>query len=335
MTLIHRITLATSLLALAAVPALANPTVNSPAKGATVSSPFLLNAVAKKCNDRDVLTMGYSLDSLPDAAIVKAETISVQVPATPGNHMLRVKAWAKHGTCVTEVPVTVKNPAPNLIPSYAISSGDLDGNSLWKCQHDTGTSGTSTGGTTYPYTLGGYDDVQLFQISSYSNQGGERCSVKFIEETTTHNFIYDVWVQSPSPQLVGNLELDMNQVTTNGDTVIFAFQCDGFKNAWDYSYVSGSSPHWVPSKFPCNVQKWQANTWHHVQIYTSRDDSGNVTYHWVALDGDVSELNITTFQEIALNWGIGDVVVNFQLDPLLKTGDPVQVYAHNLTIYRW
>jgi hypothetical protein len=284
--------------------------------------------------------MGYSLDSLPNAKTVTGTSIDVQVAASAGNHLLRVKSWGKKVSCVTEVAVTVAAPQTSLIPDYAISSGDLNGNKLWKCQHDDGTSGTSTGGMTYPLTMNGYDDVQEFKISTYSNHGGERCSIDFVKDTTTHNFIYDVWVMSPEPAVVGNLELDMNQVTLNRDTVISAFQCDGFKGKWDYSYVSDSNSgakgtHWVASAFPCNVGKWAANAWHHIQIYTSRDDSGNVTYHWVALDGVVSELNITTFQAESLNWGVGCTVVNFQLDPAKSSGDPVIVYAHDLTIYRW
>jgi hypothetical protein len=319
---------------------MANPTVTSPVNNASVTNPFLLSASDKTCNGVPVVSMGYSLDSLPDAAVVRGTSISTQVSASTGNHLVRVKAWAKHTSCVTEVAVTVSNPPAVLIPSYAISSGDLNGNTKWKCQHDDGTSGTSSGGMDYPLTLGGYSDVQEFAISSYSNHGGERCSIDFVKDTTTHNFIYDVWVQTPNPSLVGNLELDMNQVTTNGDTVIFAFQCDGFKGKWDYSYVSNtnggaSGTHWVPSSLPCNVQKWAANTWYHVQISTSRDDSGNVTYNWVALNGVVGELNVTTYQQEALNWGIGDTMVNFQLDPAKATGNPVIVYAHDLTIYRW
>jgi hypothetical protein len=284
--------------------------------------------------------MGYSVDSLPDAYVVGGTAINTQVKATVGSHMLRVKGWAEKTVCISDVAITVSNPPPTLIPSYAISSGDLNGNSKWKCQHDDGTSGSSTGGIAYPLTVGGYKDVQKFEISSYANFGGERCSIDFVKDTTTHNFIYDVWVQFPNPALLGNLELDLNQVTLNGDTVIFAFQCDGFKGKWDYSYVSdpaggAGGTHWIPSELPCNPRTWTADSWHHLQIYTTRDDSGNVTYNWVAFDGIVDKLNVTTFQEEALRWNIGDTIVNFQMDPAKASGDPVVVYAHNLTIYRW
>jgi hypothetical protein len=286
--------------------------------------------------------MGYSLDSLPDAAVTKGTALSASVSTSAGNHIVRVKSWGKHTVCVTDVAVTVAAstgpttpPVTSLIPPNAISSGNLMGNNLWKCTHDSATSGSSTGGITYPVTVDGYEDVQKFQVANYSNHGGERCSIDFVKDNTTHNYIYDVWVELPNPSLLANLELDMNQVIPNGETEIFAFQCSSYAKKWEYSYVSGGSVHWAPSTLPCNVETWTANTWHHIQIYTSRDDSGNTTYHWVAFDGVVANINITTFQALALGWSKGDTVVNFQLDPSQASGAPVVVYSHDLTVYRW
>src|ERR1700739_13947 len=282
-------------------------TVSTPQNAATVQTKFPIAATATTCNGKPVVSMGYSFDSLTDAAIVKGQALTEEASINAGNHTLRIKAWASGTVCVEDLSITVVNPPPSLIPSYAISSGNLTGNPLWKCQHDSGTSGASTATMSYPVTIGGYTDAQEYDVTSYSNYGGERCSISFAIDTTSHNFIYDVWVQAPTPSLVGNLEMDMNQVTSDGNTVIFAFQCSKWSGTWDYSYVSdinggAMAPKWVPSKLPCNVKNWTANTWHHVQIYTSRDDSGNVTYHWVAFDGVVSNLNVTTFEEQSLKW---------------------------------
>ena len=231
-------------------------------------------------------------------------------------------------------------PTSILIPSYAISSGDLDGNNLWKWQHDVGTSGNSAGISIYPLTVGGYNDVREYEVSNYTNYGGERYSIDFVKDTTTTHFIYDVWVQSPNPSAIGNLELDMNQVTSNGNTVISAFQCDSGRGVWDYSKITNeqsgaNGTKWVPSMIPCNLSKWTPNVWYHVQISTQRDNNGDVTYNWVALNGVMSTIATTTFEEQALNWRIGDVVVNFQLDPARASGAPMIAYVHDLTIYRW
>jgi hypothetical protein len=227
-----------------------------------------------------------------------------------------------------------------LIPANAISSGDLDGSSLWKWVHDAGTTGDSVGASTYPLTLGGYSDVRGYTVSNYLNYGGERYSIDFGKDTASTHFIYDLYVQSPSPSVIRNLELDMNQVTANGDTVILGFQCDSGANAWDYSKViNPNTPtqgtKWVSSAVPCNVSSWTPNTWYHIQISTQRDNSGNVTYNWVAVNGVVSQINATVFSKESLRWAVGAMVVNFQLDPLSKSGTPMIAYVHNLTIYRW
>jgi len=308
--------------------------VSTPQNAATVQTTFPIAATATSCNGKPVVSMGYSFDSLPTVMAKAGQALNEEATISAGSHTLRIKAWGKGTVCVNDINLIVVKPPVSLIPS-----GNLTGNSLWKCQHDLGTSGSSTAVMTYPVTEGGYTDVQKYEVTSYSNYGGERCSINFAKDTSSHNFIYDVWIQVPTPSLVGNLELDMNQVTTNGNTVIYAFQCSKWSSTWDYSYVSNNggalAPKWVPSKLPCNVKNWTANTWHHVQIYTSRDDLGSVTYHWVAFDGVVNEINTTTFEEQALKWAMGALVVNFQIDPAQSTGLPITVYARQLTIYRW
>ena len=47
----------------AAMPALAQTTINSPTNGAEVTSPFTLNMTASTCSSLAVSAVGYSLDS--------------------------------------------------------------------------------------------------------------------------------------------------------------------------------------------------------------------------------------------------------------------------------
>jgi len=60
----------------------------------------------------------------------------------------------------------------------------------------------------------------------------------------------------------------MNQVMANGETVIFAVQCDGY-STWDYTTNAGTPQNpvdqWLHSTAPCNPQNWTTNTWH--QLY--------------------------------------------------------------------
>jgi hypothetical protein len=136
---------------------------------------------------------------------------------------------------------------------------------------------------------------------------------------------------------VANLELDMNQVIANGQTIIYGFQCDGYTHTWDYTQNVGTpeSPNdqWLHSAAPCDLQTWTPNAWHHVQISYSRDDSGNVTYNSVWLDGVQQNINATVPSAFALGWG-QTLLTNFQVDGLGGYGSST-IYLDNLTIYRW
>jgi hypothetical protein len=307
------------------------PSVSTPGQNATVNTSFPLVAAMATCNSLPVVSMGYSFDSQPNTLVVTGQNLSTTATTTEGNHIIRVKAWAKGTVCVNEVAVNV---VKSLIPSNAISSGNLTGNSLWKCQHDSATSGASTATMSFPVSMGGFSDVQKYSLDTYSNYGGERCSIDFGKDANAHNFIYDVYVQMPNPTLLANLELDMNQVTPDGKTHIFAFQCSKWAKAWEYTYAT-TKTFWAPTQVPCNPQTWTANVWHHIQFYMSRDDSGHTTYHWVSFDGQVSDINITSYEALSLGWAHDVMVVNFQMDPAQSTGAPVVVYARQLTIYRW
>jgi hypothetical protein len=85
---------------------------------------------------------------------------------------------------------------------------------------------------------------------------------------------------------------------------------------------------------PCNPAKWTRNAWHHIQLQTSRDDSGNVTYHSVWFDGVEQPINKTVNSEFSLGWALGCLVVNFQVDGRGTSGADT-VYVDNLKISRW
>jgi hypothetical protein len=138
-----------------------------------------------------------------------------------------------------------------------------------------------------------------------------------------------VWIDEGSQ--IANLEMDSNQVIANGDTVIYAFQCDYYSKVWDYS---GPGARWVHSTQYCDVRTWTTNAWHHVQISYSRDDLGFVTYHSVWLDGVEQVINARVPSAFALGWRIGVVQTQFQMDGLGASGSSTD-YADNLTISRW
>jgi hypothetical protein len=175
--------------------------------------------------------------------------------------------------------------------------------------------------------------------TTYSYYGGERYDVKFSDDTSSSNFVYDGWVYlDDSAPSIANIEMDMTQVMPNGQTVIFGFQCDGWNQTWDYTENAGTPDapidHWVQSSAGCNIQTWALNTWHHVQVSYSRDDDGNVTYQSVWLDGTEQQINAMVPSAFNLAWAPA-LVTNFQVDGFEAGLASSTVYLDNLTVSRW
>ena len=230
----------------------------------------------------------------------------------------------------------IQQTAP-VIPSNAISESQVQLLPNWGYKHDPGTSGSASGSMSLVSspTLSG--EAAEFD-NSYTNWGGEIYSRDYATDPNAKNFVYDaqVWIEAGSE--VGNLEMDNNQVIPNGDTVIYAFQCAGTSNTWDYTMNAGTPAQpvvrWMHSSAPCNPASWAPSTWHHVQISYSRDDAGNVTYSSVWLDGVESPINETVPSAFTLGWAHGVLKTNFQVDGL-GSGGSSKLFVDNLTIYRW
>lgn len=328
---------------------LTNVTVSAPLNGASVASPFPVAASGAYCQGMPISAMGYSIDSSSTTIIQKGTMLSGAATATPGAHTLHVKSWGNSGAaCVTNLLINVTAPAapaapPSTssgptVPSTATVVKAIQGLPTWKASYDTGTSGTATGVTGMVPTPSISGNARQF-VTSYTNYGGERYSVNFGADSAAQNFVYDGWVYLASPiNDVANIEMDMNQVMANGQTVIYAFQCAGWSKTWDYTENAGTPANpvvkWMHSNQTCNPQAWAANTWHHVQVSYSRDNSGNVTYQSVWLDGVEQDINQTVPSAFALGWGPA-LVTNFQIDGFTSTAGSATVYLDNLTVSRW
>jgi hypothetical protein len=224
--------------------------------------------------------------------------------------------------------------AQNSLTVSGTSSGDLDGSTDWEWNHDPGTPGSSTGSTAYPISSPAMDGAARKFYFTYSDGGGEIYHLSFAHDTTVTHFVYDTYIYLTDPSLVENVELDMNQVTSDDRTVILATQCASGSGTWEWTAVSNGGTHWHPSNIPCNPKTWTANTWHHVQIATHRDDSGNVTHDWVSLDGTTSNFqNAVGPSAESLGWAMGDLLLNFQLDGV--GSGSITAYIDEMTIYSW
>ncbi len=319
------------------IPSFASVIVNAPANNSEVSSPFSLSASTSLCSGQQVSAMGYSLDSSTYTTIFKAPAITTTVSASPGGHTLHVKAWGVSGaSCVTDVALTVGTSSA--VPSYASSVSSLQTLGGWTARHDTGTPGSSSGwsGTTSSPSRSGA--ARKFSMS-YSYYGGERYSISFGDDEAASNFLFDTWVYIPSPNSgLMNLELDLNQVLSGGQTVLYGMQCDGWSNTWDITANKGtpSSPvdQWVHTGAKCNVRSWSTNTWHHVQLRYSRNDTGWITYKYVSLDGTQQNINTTVLGAFMLGWA-PTLLANVQIDGATSGSGSAAAILDDLTVYRW
>lgn len=238
---------------------------------------------------------------------------------------------------VAQASYSISIPKGPQVPSYAIVQQQIDLLPNWRIKHDPATPGTATGSMTVVSdpTLTG-QSVKYY--TAFTGGGGILYSNTYGNDTDSTNFVYDVNVWLSAESVLSNLEMDNNQVTRNGHTIIYGFQCSGYSGFWEYTENAGTvdqtKAHWLKSTAPCNPAKWTRNTWHHIQISLSRDDLGNVTYHSVWFDGQEQPINQTVMSDFSLGWALGALVANFQVDGLGTSGSST-IYVDNLKVSRW
>jgi hypothetical protein len=312
-------------------------TVATPLPGSTVSFPPWIQAKSTGCNGLPPVAFGYSIDDGGfTAGITASEIDAPDATISAGSHTIYFTSWTRNGECLgrsSTFAVTGSAGAGDTIPANAISSGDLDGASAWQWNHDPGTPGASAGSSLYPLTGLTLDNAAREFYVTYSGGAGELYHLAFGSDTTASHFVYDVYVYLVDPSQIQNIEMDMNQVMSNGQTVILGAQCASNSGTWEYVTVSGGA-HWNRSTILCNPQNWTANTWHHIQIASHRDAIGTATYDWVNLDGILSDFRGASGASVlSLGWPAGDLLVNFQLDGVGSGSMAVDI--DQLTIYRW
>jgi hypothetical protein len=321
-------------------------TVASPVVGAHVSSPVLIRAHNIGCEGVPPSAFAYSIDN--SSAVVRGETpydIDVAHQAiAAGTHIIHFKSWTARGACpVVNAQFTADTASTPLAPASAgsiagnaISSGDLDAKEPWGSIHDGGTPCCSRGSTVYPAATRPYGDARKFYMT-YTNRGGERWNRFVGSDTKATHFVLDTYVFLPNPSQVMNLELDVNAVMANGETVLLTTQCAGIEGVgkWEAGYTSGRYDHWWASGPKCDPRTWAPNVWHHIQIGMHRDANGVVTHDWVTFDGTQHAWGYTRESARAIGWAPGVINVQFQIEGNNKTSGALTAYLHKLTVYRW
>jgi hypothetical protein len=321
-----------------------NITVASPVSGTTDPAPVWVRAHNVGCNGLSPTAFGFSIDSSGTTimGVTQYDIDRTDISLSNGTHTIHFKAWTSNGVCpVVDTTFNVAgstsgggNSGGGSIPSNAVSSGDLDTSGNWAYEHDAGTPGSSRGSTVFPATTPLYDDAREFYMA-YSGRGGERWHNSFAKDAATTQFVLDTYVYVVNPDQLANLELDLNQVMSDGRTVIYGTQCSTYSGTWEWAYWSGG-PHWHSSNIPCNPRTWAAKTWHHIQVGFHRDSSGYVTHDWVNFDGTHSTFSGAKGSSAsALGWATGSLVVNVQMDGYSGGSGSVTAYFHKMTFYRW
>jgi hypothetical protein len=333
----------------------ANITVASPVNGTSVTSPVWIRAHNVGCNGLAPTAFGYSVDNAAGLSTgvtpFDVDVTNSGIPA--GTHTVHFKAWTSAGVCpVVSTTFVVGGTASSGTsssgtsssssgasttgaPANAIPSADLDGAANWNAIHDGGTPGSSRGSTVYPASTPLYDDAREFYMT-YTAKGGERWSLAFGKDPNATHFILDTYVFLTDPSQVQNLELDMNQVMPNGQTVILGTQCSSISGTWESAYTVGRLDHWLGSNVKCNPRTWAPNQWHHIQIAMHRDANGVVTHDWVNLDGSHQVFSgATRGAAQSLGWASGVLLVNYQIEGNNAGSGSVTSYIHKMTVIRW
>ena len=335
-----------------------NITIASPLSGTTTTSPILVKAHNVGCNGLTPTAFGFSIDNSTTTKMgATANDLDFQnVSVSTGKHLIHFKGWVHGGICpVVDEPINVvtttgtsgsgtgssgsgssgTGSVSSSIPSYAVATADLDTASNWQGEHDSGTPGSSQGSTVFPATTPVYDDAREFYMT-YSNRGGERWHNSFRNDSTSTHFAFDTYVYVENPDQLANLELDLNQVMSNGQTVIFGTQCSTYSGTWEWTYYANGGFHWHASNVPCKTINWTANTWHHIQFGFHRDSNGYVTHDWVEFDGVHSTFTgASALSAKSLGWAKGSQILNIQMDGYSKSSGSIKAYFHKTTFYEW
>jgi len=308
---------------LATSPSAATPTfVPNAGEYATATSVTLSSATAGA-------TVYYTTNGTAPSSASAIYSSAIPISSTTVVEAVAVAAgYTSSGLARADYVIQPPTGGP-VVPPNAIAASNLQTLSTWHFYHDAGTPGTSVGETGLVSTPSQSGNARQF-ATSYTDTGGELYGLSYANDSTAMNFLLDGWVWIEAGSSIANLEMDSNQAMANGVTVAYVFQCGGYSKLWEY----GSEGKWVKSSQACDPSAWETNTWHHVQIEYSRDDSGNVTYQSVWLDGVEQVINATVPSSFSAKWAPGALQTQIQMDGIGTVGSS-ELYLDNLTIYRW
>jgi len=339
-------------------PSVANGvTVSAPVSGATVSSPFTLQAQSLSCSGQPVAAMAYSIGNGANSTAVNSTSLNAQVSASLGaNQILHVKSWGNQGAgCDTDVTINViangfdgsaniPNPpasASNVDKIQELTGWSGETGAASQCPNGVATSSCDPVSANFnstpalssdPIALSGSDGIsgefQLYQSPAYATAIWGH---QVLTQAAARNFIWDFYIYVNSASY-GASELDLYTSLNNGQRFMMGSQCNRNNNTWDTWSESGQT--WIHNtNIPCNTVL-SAGVWHHVTFYNTVNTSNNTyTYQTLRIDEVDYVLNQTQSAK-EVGWPDGVIGVQVQLDANFA-GNGVYEYLENMQIYAW
>jgi hypothetical protein len=311
--------------------------VSTPSTGATVSSPAHFVA-----SSSGATAMKIYVDYV-EAYSTNAASLDTNLTMSAGTHNVVVQSWTSTGvvsktpltlTVAASTPPPTPDPSPTPIPSTARTWADIDQMPGW--ESCTVCAGIGANGPVAPISL--TQNVATPSMDGAAAQFWIGGTTKYSDalwwkqlggDDAKHHFVYDLYFYLTTPQYAQALEFDVNQ-SNRKNMYIMGVECNikaaggGHWDVWD-----GLNKHWANTGIGCTVPS--AYQWHHLTEEFQRDDSGNVTFVAITLDGQKHYVNRTYG---SLPKSVSEINVAIQID-----GDSVMhnysEWVDKITLYAW
>jgi hypothetical protein len=262
-----------------------------------------------------------------------ANNLSLTVTGSDGT-VYTITGTLTSANVVKTSPVVVPPPVGPTVPATAktIDALPMTG---WEMNHDAGTSGSSTGTTSYPVTApDGTPNCRLFDFTNTAG-GGEIYHFAILPDVTPYKNFRFRFRRTASPT-VTNSEHDLEAVDASGNPLDMATQEDGYNGVFDVT----ESHKWVGvSTIKVDPSKWAAGSWHEDDVYMTDNGDGTVTYVGVTIDGTYYPINIKAADVDNSKWQpkILNVQIQFDTKPPagVATGVESKVYCSVCAVDCW
>ncbi len=317
-----------------------NVSVSSPYGGASVSSPFTVNAYATG----SVQVTGWYIYADNVAAWHTpgpTNSIAATLSLPTGSHVLRVRAWQSNGAWgdyLLTVNVTSASPGsgsalPTPPASAKVWSNLEDSTSDWSDCGDSSCAGGASGTSNY-WTAPFQGSPSLDGSSRQFYNGGSAWSnvlwiKKLGAQNSVSNFIWDFWVQfdGGAANNLWTAEYDLWQ-SVNGQEFMIGSQCNFGLGVWDV--WNSATNTWLRTSIPC--KRFAPGTWHHIQWYVQRISSRQYRYKTLVVDGAAHSVNQTYYAN-PIYWADA-LGMQFQLD-LNASGVDAHEWIDKVKLTAW